>query len=167
MAKLLRWVLPILLACGPAAAFEVDKFRSGMTEAEVMDIAQADGLQRRTEDNDVTLYRDGKRQYAFEFCDDRLNAFGKYYEPTLDTLMTLVFENSKLYMEPEARSEVEKDGTGKKSLIFEFPLWERDITTVRLVTAPGVQALMLSKFDETICGPKINPSLYRRTRHSG
>ena len=146
--------LPFLICCAalalPAAAFEVDSFKSGMTREQVKDALKTYNFERVQDFSATTLIaydtpeKGGNRQFVFDFCSDKLVSLQQEMGPSIRNLMIMVGNYNTKYGQPSkvtANTNVTSIGE-RNELSFH---WRRgsDVIGVRYVTTAPVEQLML------------------------
>lgn len=139
-----------LLAALPAAAFEIDAFRSGMTREQVREALKSYDFERVQDFSPTTLIaydtpeRASHRQFVFEFCNGRLVELQQEVAPSLRNLVIVVNNYNARYGQPvrvTARTNVTSIGE-RSELAFH---WRQgaDVVGVRYVVTAPVEQLML------------------------
>lgn len=148
----MRAVFLILLALSalPAAAFEVDSFKSGMTRDQVRGALKTYNFERVQDFSDTTLIaydtpeKGSNRQFVFDFCNDKLVGLQQDMGPSIRNLMILVSNYNGKYGQPSkvtANTNVTSIGERNELAFF----WRKglDVIGVRYVTIAPVEQLML------------------------
>lgn len=146
--------LPFLIFCAllalPAAAFEVDSFKSGMTREQVREALKTYNFERVQDFSASTLIaydtpeKGGNRQFVFDFCNDKLVSLQQEMGPSIRNLMIVVGNYNAKYGQPSkvtANTNVTSIGE-RNELTFH---WRKgsDVVGVRYVTTAPVEQLML------------------------
>jgi hypothetical protein len=146
--------IPFLIACLlcalPAAAFEVDSFKSGMTREQVREALKTYDFERVQDFSPSTLIaydtpeKGGNRQFVFDFCNDKLVGLQQEMGPSIRNLMIMVSNYNTKYGQPSkvtANTNVTSIGE-RNELAFH---WRKgpDVVGVRYVTTAPVEQLML------------------------
>jgi hypothetical protein len=147
-----RAVLLMLLAVavGPAAAFDVDSFKSGMTRDEVKGALKGYNFERVQDFSDTTLIaydtpeKGSNRQFVFDFCNGKLVGLQQEMGPSIRNLMIIVSNYNAKYGQPNkvtANTNVTSIGERNELAFF----WRKglDVVGVRYVTTAPVEQLML------------------------
>ena len=95
MTRLATWVAIASMTCGPALAFEVDSFRSGMSFAEAKSLVEKQAYERvELKDNQIRAWdtRSVASGIFLDFCKGRLVSVQKNLQPRFDYFTRLVDE---------------------------------------------------------------------------
>lgn len=134
----------------PAAAFDLDAFKSGMTRSQVKDALKTYNFERVQDFSDTTLIaydtpeKASNRQFVFDFCNDRLVGLQQEMSPSIRNLMILVGNYNTKYGQPSkvsANTNVTSIGERNELAFF----WRKgsDVVGVRYVTIAPVEQLSL------------------------
>jgi hypothetical protein len=83
-----------------ARAFDIDGFRTGMSQEKVVARAQMLGLEITSERTDYVLAQGDGRHYSLSFCKNFLVTAQKIVDPTFDTFVELASYFQSLYGAP-------------------------------------------------------------------
>lgn len=148
----MRAVFLILLAMMalPAAGFEVDSFKSGMTRDEVRGALKTYNFERVQDFSDTTLIaydtpeKGSNRQFVFDFCKDRLVGLQQEMGPSIRNLMVIVSNYNSKYGQPsKVTANTNVTAIGERNELAFF--WRKglDVVGVRYVNTAPVEQLML------------------------
>lgn len=144
------FLILLALSASPAAAFDVDAFKSGMTRNQVKDALKTYNFERVQDFSDTTLIaydtpeKGSNRQFVFDFCNDRLVGLQQEMGPSIRNLMILVGNYNAKYGQPSkvsANTNVTSIGERNELAFF----WRKglDVVGVRYVTIAPVEQLTL------------------------
>ena len=134
----------------PAAAFEVDSFKSGMTRDQVKKALKSYNFEREQDFSATTLIaydppeKAANRQFVFDFCNDRLVSLQQEMGPSFRNLTILVGNYNAKYGQPSkvtANSNVTSIGE-RNELSFHWRMGT-DVLGVRYVFTAPVEQLTL------------------------
>ena len=145
--------LSFLILCvlaWPAAAFEVDSFKSGMTREQVKLSLKSYNFERVQDFSETTLIaydppeKGANRQFVFDFCNDRLVGLQQEMGPSIRNLMLMVGNYNAKHGQPSkvtANTNITSIGE-RNELSFH---WRKglDVIGVRYITTAPVEQLTL------------------------
>jgi len=156
-ATLLALSACVALAALPAAAFDLDGIRSGMTEQQLIEGRRDKSLTIDHQDEGALVFREkgsGEIRYYITFCQSKSNFAFKTFQPSMLTLTALIDSTMREYGAPKVstRMNVASDGESR-ILMFDFPPRPGDQTRVTVISQTGRADFSpsLSKTDDTIC----------------
>ncbi len=127
--------MALLLSAAPAAAFEVDVFKSGMTKDQVREALKPYAFDRVQEFSAKTLIaydqpeKGSNRQFVFDFCNGKLSGLQQDMAPSMRNVTIVLNSYIAKYGQPfkvNAQSSVTSIGD-KNELSF---YWRKDLDVV-------------------------------------
>lgn len=153
IAILAKAILAMFVSAMPAAAFEVDVFKSGMSKEQVREALKPYTFDRVQDFSAKTLIaydqpeKGSNRQFVFDFCNDKLSGLQQDMAPSLRNVTIVLNSYITKYGQPfkvSAQSSVTSIGD-KNELAF---YWRKglDVVAVKYNETLPVEQLLL-QFD--------------------
>lgn len=150
MRSLRFLILCALLHAVPAAAFEIDSFKSGMTREQVKEALKTYNFERVQDFSATTLIaydppeKGSNRQFTFDFCNGKLVTLQQEMGPSIRNLMTMVSNYNSKYGQPsKVTASTNVTSIGERNELAFY--WRKglDVVGVSYVTTAPVEQLML------------------------
>ncbi|MGQ9685172.1 MAG: hypothetical protein ACUVT2_02535 [Thiobacillaceae bacterium] len=152
-----------LIACGPALAFQVADFESGMARKDVMEklITQWNFDKIEEPSSETILAYDTQselnRRYLFSFCKGKLTGFEQDIKPSLKALVIVIQNYTQKYGQPSrVYANTHVVSNGEKQVLGLF--WKSGLEHI------GVKYIILPQAEQMSLSFEVNNLCYQTPR---